>query len=107
MTLTLDPAQLCLREFLRPGDRIVWGQACGEPTTLIEALLAQAEGIGALSAFAATSFSGQLDVAAAEKIAISSLGAIGDLRTLTAAHRLGVIPCHVGQVGPMIEQGLI
>ncbi len=107
MTLTVDPANLCLREFLRPGDHIVWSQACGEPTTLIEALLAQAEGVGALSAFAATSFSGQLDVAAADKIAISSMGAIGDLRTLTAAHRLGIIPCHVSQVGPMIEQGLI
>jgi acyl-CoA hydrolase len=107
MTLTVEPARLCLREFLRPGDRIVWSQACGEPTTLIEALLTQADGIGALSAFAATSFSGQLDVAAADKIAISSMGAIGDLRVLAAAHRIGVIPCHVGQVGPMIEQGLI
>ena len=107
MTLTVEPARLCLREFLRPGDRIVWSQACGEPTTLIEALLAQADGIGAVSAFAATSFSGRLDVAAADKIAISSMGAIGDLRTLTAAHRLGVIPCHVGQVGPMIAEGLI
>ena len=28
MTLTVDPAQLCLREFLRLGDRIVWGRAC-------------------------------------------------------------------------------
>jgi len=107
MTLTVDPADLCLREFLRPGDHIVWSQACGEPTTLIDALLAQADYIGGLSAFAATSFSGHLDVAAAEKIAISSMGGIGDLRTLTAAHRLGVIPCHVGQVGPMIAQGLI
>jgi len=107
MTLTVDPADLCLREFLRPGDHIVWSQACGEPTTLIDALLAQADDIGGLSAFAATSFSGHLDVAAAEKIAISSMGGIGDLRTLTAAHRLGVIPCHVGQVGPMIAQGLI
>jgi len=107
MTLTVDPADLCLREFLRPGDHIVWSQARGEPTTLIDALLAQADDIGGLSAFAATSFSGHLDVAAAEKIAISSMGGIGDLRTLTAAHRLGVIPCHVGQVGPMIAQGLI
>jgi len=107
MTLTVEPSRLDLRRFLRPGDRIVWGQACGEPTTLIEALLAQAESIGDLSAFAATSFSGQLDVAAGENIAISSLGAIGELRTLTAAHRLRVIPCHVSQIGPMIAQGLI
>jgi acyl-CoA hydrolase len=107
MTVTTDAAGLDLSRFLRPGDRIVWGQACGEPMTLVEALIAQAENIGPLSAFAASSFSGLLDVAAAEKVAISSMGAIGALRTLAAAHRLGIVPCHVGQVGPMIEQGLI
>ena len=107
MTVTTDAAGLDLGRFLRPRDCIVWGQACGEPTTLVEALIAQAERIGPLSAFAASSFSGLLDVAAAEKVAISSMGAIGALRTLAAAHRLGIVPCHVGQVGPMIEQGLI
>jgi acyl-CoA hydrolase len=108
MTLHLDdPAKIDLTEFIRPGDRIVWGQACGEPTTLVQALIAQAERIGAVSAFAATSFSGLLDVAAADKIELSSMGAIGALRALTAAHRLSIIPCHVSQVGPMIEQGLI
>ena len=107
MTLQTDAAGLDLGRFLRPRDRIVWGQACGEPTTLVEALLAQAEGIGPLSAFAATSFSGLLDVAAAAKVSISSMGAIGALRTLAAANRLGIVPCHVSQVGPMIEQGLI
>ncbi len=47
-----------VREFLRPGDRIVIGQACGEPTTLIEALIAQGNDIGDLTVFVATSFSG-------------------------------------------------
>ncbi|MFV3127233.1 hypothetical protein [Niveispirillum sp. KHB5.9] len=47
-----------LTRYLRRGDRIVWGQACGEPTSLVEALIAQADAIGDLSAFAATSFSG-------------------------------------------------
>ena len=107
MTVRPDSAGLDLGRFLRQGDRIVWGQACGEPTTLIEALIAQAEGIGGLSAFAATSFSGVLNEAAADRIALSSMGAIGALRTLTAVHKLGIIPCHVSQVGPMIEQGLI
>jgi acyl-CoA hydrolase len=107
MTVSTDAGGLDLSRFLRPGDRIVWGQACGEPTTLIEALIAQAEGIGRLSAFAATSFSGLLDVAAAERLNLSSMGAIGALRTLAASRRLGVVPCHVSQVGPMIEQGLL
>jgi acyl-CoA hydrolase len=107
MTVMTDAAGLDLGRFLRPGDRIVWGQACGEPTTLVEALIAQADSIGRLSAFAATSFSGLLNVAAAEKIGICSMGAIGALRTLAAAHRLGIVPCHVSQIGPMIEQGTI
>jgi acyl-CoA hydrolase len=107
MTVTINAADLDLSQYLRRGDRIVWGQACGEPTTLVEALIAQAPGIGEISVFAATSFSGLLDVSAAEKFAISSMGAIGELRTLTAAHRLNIIPCHVSQVGPMIERGLI
>jgi acyl-CoA hydrolase len=107
MTVRTDAADLDLAQFLRSGDRIVWGQACGEPTTLVEALIAQAEAIGRLSAFAATSFSGLLTAAAGEKINISSMGAIGALRTLAAANKLGIIPCHVSQVGPMIEQRLI
>ena len=107
MTLATDAAGLDLSAFLRPGDHIVWGQACGEPTTLVEALIAQAEGIGRLSAFAATSFSGILSAEAAEKLNLSSMGAIGALRTVAAAGRLGIVPCHVSQVGPMIEQGLI
>lgn len=106
MTHHTDAAGLDLARYLRPGDRIVWGQACAEPTTLVEALTAQAEGIGKLSAFAATSFSGLLDPLA-QKVDISSMGAIGALRSLAAAQRLGIVPCHVSQVGPMIEQGLI
>jgi acyl-CoA hydrolase len=98
---------LDLGAHLRAGDHIVWGQACGEPTTLIEALLAQAESIGSLAAFAATSFSGLLTAQAAEKISLSSMGAIGALRTVAAAGKLGIVPCHVSQIAPMIEQGLI
>jgi acyl-CoA hydrolase len=107
MTVTTDADGLDLGVFLRSGDQIVWGQACGEPTTLVEALIAQAEHIGPLAAFAATSFSGLLDADAAKKVKLSSMGAIGALRTVAAAGRLGIVPCHVGQVATLIEQGLI
>jgi acyl-CoA hydrolase len=107
MTVATDAVGLDLSQFLRAGDRIVWGQACGEPTTLVEALIAQAESIGRVSAFAATSFSGILSAAAAERIELSSMGAIGSLRIVAASGRLGIVPCHVSQVAPMIEQGLI
>jgi acyl-CoA hydrolase len=107
MTVSTHADGLDFGAFLRPGDHIVWGQACGEPTTLVEALIAQAESIGRLSAFAATSFSGILDGKAAERLNLSSMGAIGALRTVAATGRLGIVPCHVSQVGPMIGQGLI
>ncbi|MBW8486369.1 acetyl-CoA hydrolase/transferase family protein [Actinomadura parmotrematis] len=100
-------ANLDLTQYIRPGDRIVIGQACGEPTTLVEALIEQGAAIGGLSAFIATSFSGLLTPAAADAVALSSMGAIGTLRALTREHRLGVIPCHVGQIAPLIESGAI
>ncbi len=107
MGVVTDAAGLDLGKFLRRGDRIVWGQACGEPQTLIEALIAQAESIGDLSAFTATSFSGLLTPESVKNFSLSSMGAIGALRTLTAANCLSVIPSHVSQIGPMIEQGII
>ena len=35
------------------------------------------------------------------------MGAIGALRSMTKAGKLGIVPSHVGQVGPLIDQGLI
>lgn len=107
MIVVIDPAKLDLSQWVRPGDHIVWGQACGEPTTLIETLLAQADALPQVSAFAATSFSSLLTEEAARRINLSSMGTIGTLRPLAAANLLCIVPCHVGQVGAMIEQGLI
>jgi acyl-CoA hydrolase len=100
-------AGLDLSRHLRPGDHIVFGQACGEPTTLVEALIAQGAGIGDLSAFIATSFSGLFTPETADAFRLSSMGAIGALRAMTKAGKLDVIPVHVSQVGPLIEAGII
>lgn len=92
---------------LTPGDHIVLGQACGEPTTLVEALIEQGRDIPGLSAFIATSFSGLFTPATADSFALSSMGAIGALRSMTKAGKLQVIPVHVSQVGPLITAGII
>ncbi len=107
MTFTTDASGLDLARHLRQGDRIVIGQACGEPTTLVEALISQGAGIGDLSAFIATSFSGLFTPDKATGFALSSMGAIGALRTMAATHKLGIIPCHVGQIGSLIAKGVI
>jgi acyl-CoA hydrolase len=107
VTLTIDADGLNLAQLLKRGESIVFGQACGEPTTLIEAVIAQGRDIGDLSAFIATSFSGIFTPETADSFALSSMGAIGALRSMSKAHKLGIIPCHVGQVAPLIDQGLI
>ncbi|WP_329360948.1 acetyl-CoA hydrolase/transferase family protein [Streptomyces sp. NBC_01483] len=107
MKVVSDAGDLDLGEFLRPGDRIVMGQACGEPTTLVDALIEQSPGIKDLSAFIATSFSGRLTPAAVSGFSLAGMGAIGALRSLTKEHRLSVIPCHASQVAPLIEAGII
>lgn len=100
-------ADLDLARYIRPGDRIVLGQACGEPTSLVEALIVQGAGIGNLSAFIATSFSGLFTPETASAFRLSSMGAIGALRSMTKAGALDVIPVHVSQVGPLIAAGVI
>lgn len=111
MTVKLAASDLDLRRFLKAGDRIVFGQACGEPTTLVEALIAQGRDIGGpenpLGAFIATSFSGLFTPESAASFRVSSMGAIGALRSMAKAGALDVIPVHVSQVGPLIAAGVI
>ena len=106
------PETLDLRQFLQPGDTIVFGQACGEPTTLVEALIEQGAQIAGLSAFIATSFSGLFTPESAASFRLSSMGAIGALRVMTKADSEGrgaldVIPVHVSQIGPLITAGIL
>lgn len=107
MTALANSSGVDFAQYLAPGDRIVIGQACGEPTTLIEALIEQGSAIGGLSAFIATSFSGLFTPATADSFELSSMGAMGSLRAMTRAHELQVTPCHVSQVGPMIATGAL
>lgn len=103
----MTAATLDLAAWLKPGDRIVMGQACGEPSTLLDALIVQGAGIAGLSLFIATSFSGAITPETASAFTLSSMGAIGQLRSMTRGGHLQVIPCHVSQVGPLIEAGVI
>lgn len=107
MTEVVEADALDLARYVKRGDRIAMGQACGEPSTLVEALIAQGADIGDLSAFIASSFSGAFQPDSAASFSLSSMGAIGALRAMTKANALQVRPLHVGQVGSLIEQGVI
>lgn len=107
MSGAISADQLNLSALLKPGDAIVMGQACGEPTVLLEALIEQGRSINGLKLFIATSFSGLFTAETADSFALSSMGAIGALRAMTKAGKLQVIPVHVSQVGPLITAGII
>lgn len=38
-----------------------------------------------------------------ERLILSGMGAMGVHRSVAAAGRLNIAPCHVGQIGPMTE----
>ncbi len=100
-------ADLDLREFIRPGDHIVWGQATGEPLTLTEALVAQRHAIGPVSVFLASCFSDTLRPEHADTIRFRSFGPMGTSRALAKAGVLDIVPVHFGQIHRYIQDGQI
>lgn len=103
MTRFVAKDQLDLSAYLRPGDRIVIGQACGEPRTLVEALIEQGGDVGGLEAFIGSSFSGLFTPETATSFTLSSLGAIGSLRSMAKAGVLRINRIDMSEVGRAIE----
>jgi acyl-CoA hydrolase len=103
----IDPADLDLRAFIRPGDRIVWGQASGEPLTLTEALVAQRHAVGPVSVFLGSCFSDTLQPEHADAITFRSFGPMGTSRVLAKAGVLDIVPVHFGQIHRYIQDGQI
>src|SRR4051794_21169805 len=82
--LTLDAPDL--EAWVRPGDGVVWGQACAEPTVLVDALLAGAPTDA--SVFVGLSWR---ELPVPDGMRVVSYGALGKLGRLTG---LEIVPCH-------------
>jgi acyl-CoA hydrolase len=83
--------ELDLARWLRPSDGVVFGQACAEPTVLVDALLAQAPAIGGLRAFAGVAWGDRIADGASTSLQVVSYGALGLLGRVPG---LRVVPCH-------------
>lgn len=81
------------RDYLRPGDRLVWGQACGEPRTLVEHLVCAPLPPG-LSAFVGINVANTIRFAHAARIRLSSYIGSGGNSILHAAGLLDITPRH-------------
>ncbi len=98
---------LDLSEFIRPGDRIVTGQATGEPVTLTEALVAQRAAVGPVSIFLGYCLSSSFAPEHADHIRFHGFGPMGRSRVLADAGVLETHPVHFGQIHRYIEDGRI
>ena len=103
--LTLET--LDLKKILRPGDNVLWGQACGEPQTLTEALVEQRADVAPISVYLGAGFTSTLKPEHSDHIKMMGFGAVGTSRRLTKGGVLHVIPCHIGQVASYIDQGVV
>lgn len=101
----LDAAAPDLARFVRPGDTVVVGQAAAEPLTLGEALVAQADALGAITVFLGSHWSDTFAPDRAPGIRYVSYGALGTNGRLARAGRLEIVPCHYSQVAWLFESG--
>jgi acyl-CoA hydrolase len=83
-----------LGRHIAPGAGIWWSQGSGEPTPLVHALLDQIEELGPHRAFCGLTWDERLTRHLPEQLSLVSYGALGELRALSRAGRLEVLPCH-------------
>jgi acyl-CoA hydrolase len=94
---------LDLATWVRPGDGIVWGQACAEPQTLVEALLEQRAGLSGCGAFLGSSYSGLVRPQHADHLRLSSYCGTGANRALADAGVLHILPVPYSQLGALLR----
>jgi len=92
-----------LASVIRPGDGIIWGQACAEPQTLVEALLESRPALSGCHVFLGSSYSGLLKPEHADHLRLSSYCGTGTNRALADAGVLDILPAPYSQLGSLIR----
>src|SRR6266436_1724333 len=96
-----------LSGIIRPGDGIVWGQACAEPQTLAEALIAQRTALSGCEVFLGINYSGTVKPENADHLRLSAYCGTGHNRALADAGVLEILPVPYSQLGALIRAGRI
>ncbi|WP_338597033.1 acetyl-CoA hydrolase/transferase C-terminal domain-containing protein [Saccharopolyspora sp. SCSIO 74807] len=96
-----------LSPHIGPGTGVWWSQAGAEPTPLVHALLDQADEIGPVWAFCGLSWDQRLVQELPRSVSLSSYGALGQLRRLSRAGRLDVVPCHYSALPRLFAEGAL
>lgn len=103
----LDIPSLDFAEWVRPGDAVLWGQVCAEPTALTEALMAQRHRIGDFTVMVGYRTAHTLQPEHADVVRVVALNAGGANRALAKAHALDMLPMHISQVEASLRNGTL
>jgi acyl-CoA hydrolase len=89
--VALRQDELDLSRWVSTGDGVVIGQACAEPTVLVDALLTQADAIGGVRAFVGLALGDRVASEGSNSLEVVSYGGLGRLGRVP---QLRVVPCH-------------
>jgi len=93
-----------LARFIRPGDGVLVGQACAEPQTLTEALVAQRAAFSGARAFLGVNYAGIVKPEHADHLALSSYCGAGHNRALADAGVLDIHPHPYSRLASLLAQ---
>ncbi len=93
---------LDLAHYVRPGDRVVWGQGPGEPQTLTELLVAQRHRLGGVTCFIGLPASDVIRPEHADALTFESYCGTGGNQRLP---RLAVVPAHYADLPGLLAGG--
>jgi len=96
-----------LRELIRDGDTIVWGQADAQPRRLTRALTGQRHAWNRLRVFLGIGDSDILKPDHADVFEMVAYCGTGSNRALSKAGKLDILPCHYSQYPELIRSGLL
>ena len=96
-----------LASVVRPGDGIICGQACAEPQTLLEALVAQRSRLSGCRVFLGANYSGIVKASHSDHLQLTSYGGIGHNRALSDAGVLDVLRIPYSRIAAFIRSGQI
>jgi len=93
-----------LAQWIRPGDGVIFGQACAEPQTLVEALVAQRREYSGATLFMGVNWSGSVKPEHADHLRLSAYCGSGHNRKLADAGVLDIHPHPYSQLAGLIRQ---
>jgi acyl-CoA hydrolase len=97
--------ELDLAALIRPGDTVVWSQACAEPVTLTEALMSRRAEIGNFRCFLGFPVTKTARPEHADHVSFVSYCGSGANRALHRAGVLDILPCHYSSLPELLSHG--